>query len=652
MHTGTTNTGNMDFMQMMQTQILTFTSMKNDGNMMQAVIGIIILTLVNNFIKVLPIIWSSIEKYAAQYLKKKKNDYLSNINVVKSINGITKTRKGNILFEKTSVSGDEEIVLALIRHISNLKTSKNILFNRDFFVINTEEFIIEPEVYCSVLTWNKDDKGNIAQYSFEIYSYEYNVERLKEIVDRIVEEYKQDKANNLGKQPYYFNEICIPIPKNIDGTYRYEAAQRSFIFDMTPFYTNKSLSNVFGSHLNIVKKRVDMFINNPMWYQRKGIPHTLGILLSGPPGTGKTSAIKAIANDTGRHIFNISLSKMTTQTQLKKLFYSTEVKVLKNGANEIVHIPIDKRIYVMEDIDVLGDIVLDRRIIKTTTSSNTSSNTLPNTTPISEIPRTVSPRTVSPIQKSKQSISSNTNNNTNTNTNNDNNDNDNDNNDVYNLMNDNMAFSNSGYGGTSLSDAFAEPNMIRQPDRSYLISDLPNSKSIIKSDTVLTNNIYKRLNTSLNDYDTLSVKSNNSINSENNQDYNQDNKDNLKKDKSDIDENNKNPEEITLSFLLNLLDGVLETPGRIVIMTSNHPERLDPALVRPGRIDINLRVGYCSRDMVIDMFRFFYDDNTIEINETEWEYNKEITPAELSAILQNNFDNFIDAKIELINKTT
>jgi len=45
-------------------------------------------------------------------------------------------------------------------------------------------------------------------------------------------------------------------------------------------------------------------------------------------------------------------------------------------------------------------------------------------------------------------------------------------------------------------------------------------------------------------------------------------------------------EKMDMSFLLNLLDGVLETPGRIIIMTSNYPDLLDKALIRPGRIDI------------------------------------------------------------------
>ena len=47
-----------------------------------------------------------------------------------------------------------------------------------------------------------------------------------------------------------------------------------------------------------------------------------------------------------------------------------------------------------------------------------------------------------------------------------------------------------------------------------------------------------------------------------------------------------------LQGLLNVLDGVVDTPGRIVIMTTNHPEALDAALIRPGRIDKKVYLGY------------------------------------------------------------
>ena len=46
----------------------------------------------------------------------------------------------------------------------------------------------------------------------------------------------------------------------------------------------------------------------------------------------------------------------------------------------------------------------------------------------------------------------------------------------------------------------------------------------------------------------------------------------------------------TLSALLNVIDGALCPPGLVLVMTTNHPERLDAALTRPGRVDRHVRL--------------------------------------------------------------
>ena len=134
---------------------------------------------------------------------------------------------------------------------------------------------------------------------------------------------------------------------------------------MTKFSTNRSMKNIFGQHLRELKNRVNKFLNNRTWYEEKGMPYTLGILLSGPPGTGKTSIIKAIANDSGRHIINVNLRDGTTKTQLYKLFYDEELVINptgEQGKEERVNVPLDRRIYVIEDIDCMNDIVLNSEL--------------------------------------------------------------------------------------------------------------------------------------------------------------------------------------------------------------------------------------------------------------------------------------------------
>lgn len=53
---------------------------------------------------------------------------------------------------------------------------------------------------------------------------------------------------------------------------------------------------------------------------------------------------------------------------------------------------------------------------------------------------------------------------------------------------------------------------------------------------------------------------------------------------------------VTLSGLLNFIDGLWSSCGdeRIIIFTTNHKEKLDPALLRPGRMDVHIHMSYCT----------------------------------------------------------
>ncbi|KAE8334406.1 hypothetical protein BDV24DRAFT_156870 [Aspergillus arachidicola] len=64
-----------------------------------------------------------------------------------------------------------------------------------------------------------------------------------------------------------------------------------------------------------------------------------------------------------------------------------------------------------------------------------------------------------------------------------------------------------------------------------------------------------------------------------------------KPDHNGVDRIQWSPGNVTLSAVLNAIDGVAAQQNRVLIMTTNHPERLDPALLRPGRVDMKINMG-------------------------------------------------------------
>ena len=104
-------------------------------------------------------------------------------------------------------------------------------------------------------------------------------------------------------------------------------------------------------------------------------------------------------------------------------------------------------------------------------------------------------------------------------------------------------------------------------------------------------------------------------------------------------------DELNLSFLLNIFDGILEMPGRMIIMTSNHPEKIDRALLRPGRIDIKLELKKCSIDIIYQILTSFYSIDKSVINDLTNGQLKDyvISPAETMNICQQNMFDYEEA---------
>ena len=108
---------------------------------------------------------------------------------------------------------------------------------------------------------------------------------------------------------------------------------------------------------------------------------------------------------------------------------------------------------------------------------------------------------------------------------------------------------------------------------------------------------------------------------------------------------NKKTNKLTLAGLLEVLDGVMEMEGRMLVITTNYPERLDAALIRPGRVDFKLKFGRCTSQCLAQMYESFFND--AESNSHLWPNNFDRsdlpndrwTPAETVQILLNHMHN-------------
>lgn len=94
---------------------------------------------------------------------------------------------------------------------------------------------------------------------------------------------------------------------------------------------------------------------------------------------------------------------------------------------------------------------------------------------------------------------------------------------------------------------------------------------------------------------------------------------------------------VTFSGLLNALDGVASAEECITFMTTNHPEKLDPALLRPGRVDYKVHIGNASEHQVREMFLRFYEGENELCDEFMKKYNELAVENVSTAQLQGLF---------------
>ena len=428
-----------------------------------------------------------------------------------------KTVRAFIQFERNPEKSADSRIDAVVHHVCNLPDVRSLRYNGVEMIPNFKDSImIENDVWFEIInpsssspiTFGSSKETHIEPILYRLSTYDHDITWLHKFVENSMERFEQEKKNKLGSETYYFDQI---VAENFRNPY----GKSIPIFTKSKFTSNRTLNNVYLRQIDELKQRVEFFMRRRDWYDSKGIPHTLGIVMYGVPGCGKTSTIKGIANETKRHIFNIALSEIKTKEALKDLFYNEQVQVLTDSKTEVLNIPLKHRLYVIEDIDAMNSVVIKR-----------------------------SDEDIKKEKEHKLRIE-------------------------------------------------AEVELLKQTQGDAITRSMMKGKS------------------------------------------------DEEKDKLD------------LATLLNVLDGVRETPGRIIILSTNYPERLDEALLRPGRFDMMVEFEKHSCEVLKLHLEKHYD---VELTKQQLKrinqpnLDKKWTPAEVSQILFRRVGNIDGAIDDLVNE--
>lgn len=351
----------------------------------------------------------------------------------------------------------------------------NLVESEKFYIIHQEnKFKITNEIYGKMSKENVETgrRNEYVEYNDHYNLVLYSKEKtLNEIIDWVGQTIKDYKR--------YMKLKTIDSQLLLSISYQDKLNVESTTFESTATFQNSYLPNY-----DEIMGKIDFFLNNKDWYDRKGIPYNLGIMLYGEPGCGKTRFIKQLMNYTGRHGIDIKLNNKFCFNTLKKIIHN------ENITDEFI-IPQEKRIIIFEDIDAMCEILKDRDLID-------------------------------------------------------------------------------------------------------------NEQKIISDSS--TNDIKKKndeAKTVLLDMDT----------------------------KNSLNNNN-------LSFFLNIIDGLNECSGRIIIMTTNKINYLDKAIIRPGRIDIKINFSkYEIKDICGIINRFW--NKKFNIQDIKEDINKKYTSAEIVNIFRS-----------------
>jgi SpoVK/Ycf46/Vps4 family AAA+-type ATPase len=360
---------------------------------------------------------------------------------------------------------------------------------------------------------NKDDKSKQSNtHRVQTKNYIYKISKqgkqymnvLNEFIQSCVDKYNADNSEKKEQMIYEYMKATTD-----------EDDKSCMTFEGSPFKSNKTFDNLFFEGKQEIREDIQEFVMNmdkvkketiESEYRRKGIPFKRIYLLHGPPGTGKSSLIKAMINETGRHCILVQWSKIKTSAEFANLFHRIKINGKNLSQSEII--------IVFEDFDAND------------TSAIKIRNNLKKQVTVSE----------------------------------------------------------------------TKPEIVVE----------------VEGKSTDTENVVKK---------TLEAI---------------------------IQAQPKTCDDIlTLECVLNTLDGIKELYDVVVVFTTNDLSSIDPAVIRPGRVDKLIKMDIVKTNIVKDIVKHYYNDNNVYIDEVD-RITTDLSPALVQSIC-NKHKNICDCVNDLLN---
>ena len=373
------------------------------------------------------------------------------------------------ILDKMIVSLNRNTGKNQIRQIEELQIRDTTRYSDDSSITRKEElsfivsqngmFVIDLDIFCEIESFNdnvesgeknKNTSMKKQEYIIRIKSSKLSCSELHKYVEEITDEYEKNQKRMMSEHKYIFQ---------FDGI---NTDTKNLIWKVNVYISSTTFDNIFFEEKADVLQRLNDFMKEREFYKMLGKPWKIGILLTGEPGCGKTSLIRAIANFFKRSIKDVQFNRMGDIDDLEGCFNCVEYDNKAMGPEEVI--------LVAEDIDCMNFDVIKKRT--------------------AEEPK----------------------------------------NDMNERLN-----SFKSEEAKAIMMAIATTNDC---------SNGPKAKS---------------------------------------------------------------GREITLSYLLNILDGISNADGRIFIASTNHVEKIDPAALRPGRIDIRIDFKRASVSIVREILSHWYE---------------------------------------------